>query len=304
MTVARLDGLRKHADIVARYDFKLLPAEAIARAVDLLDRVGYRAALLRAGEAFLERTEAPAEAARTVATLYTDALLAEGRSNEAIMALAKGAKITKNPAVAAELLVRAGSIALDEKNDPKLAMEVFQSVIEKYAPLTTARAIRQARIGVGDVRRAQGDYTGAFEAYRKAGIRAEDARKREPILKGDFARHVEDFIRRRDFSAAAEKLDEWEETFPLHKLEGYSTLLRVRLLTAQRQWARAAKDAEVLVRVNPSSNYAAELLVLAADAYEANGQADKASAALKRVVEKYPESPFAAQAVARLKKAP
>jgi len=303
VTVSRLDGLRKHADIVARYDFKLLPAEAIARAAELLDRASYRQALLLAGEAFLERTEAPAEAARTVATLYTDALLADGRSNEATVALARGAKITNNPAVAAELLVRAGSIALNEKNDPKLAMEVFQSVIDKYAPLTTAPAIRQARIGVGDVRRAQGDYTGAFEAYRKAGIRAEDAKKRRPVLKGDFARHVEDFIRRGDLSAAADKLDEWEETLPLHKLEGYSTLLRVRLLKAQKKWARAANEAEVLVRVNPSSNYAAELLMLAADAYEANKQADKAAGALKRVVEKYPESPFAAEASERLPKA-
>ena len=56
-----------------------------------------------------------------------------------------------------------------------------------------------------------------------------------------------------------------------------------------------------LAKANPASNYAAQLLLLAADAYRRLGKDADAKAALKQVVEKYPESPLAAEAARMLK---
>ena len=120
------------------------------------------------------------------------------------------------------------------------------------------------------------------------------------LARGDLARHVEDYIRRGNNAAAAEKLDEWAHTFPADKLDGYWSLLRTRQLIAAGQHVRAAREAEVLVGVSPKSHHAPALLMLAAGAHRKAGQADKAAAALKRIISDYSESSLAARAAAML----
>jgi TolA-binding protein len=83
---------------------------------------------------------------------------------------------------------------------------------------------------------------------------------------------------------------------PADKLEGFSTLLRARLLIAEKDYAAAAREAMSLVRVNPRSNYAPDLLKLAAAAYRESGNEDRAQESLRQLVENYPESPLAAEA--------
>ena len=125
---------------------------------------------------------------------------------------------------------------------------------------------------------------------------------RTAILKGDYARHVEDYLRRKAYDDAEDYLRRWENAFPADKLEGYWSLLRVELLLARRRWGEAVREVEILCRVNPASNYAAEMLMLAADACLKTGDRDKGKDLLKRIVEKYPESPLAAKAAEKLKK--
>jgi tetratricopeptide (TPR) repeat protein len=175
-------------------------------------------------------------------------------------------------------------------------------VIRNYGHKVVGEVIRQARIGLGDVDRAKGDYAAAEKAYAAAGIGKSVRDRIAPIARGDFARQVEDFTHRNELEAAAEALDAWADAFPSDKLEGYWSLLAARLSMARDDHAAAAREAETLVRVHPASNYAAQLLQLAWRAYGHLRRKDKAEETLRRIVAEYPESPLAEWASGELKK--
>ncbi len=301
ITQNKLDTLKQQADIVAGYDFHAMESSHIQAAVLMLKRAGHTDALIHAGSAFVERDKATSEQVAAVMPTYSDTLVSKGKPEVAVDALQKAAKMTQNPAVAAEMLTRAGRISLEYKNDNRLAMELYQRVVKQYGALTTSKTIRDARIGVGDVYRARADYEQAYKAYEAAKIRSEDVIKKAAILRGDFARQAEDYIRRKDFESAKEALDRWEDTFPVDKLEGYWSLLQVRFLLTQGSYDPAIREVDGLVSVNPTSNYAPELLMLAVEAYQKLGQPDKARTVLRRINEKYPESRLSAEAGKKLK---
>jgi len=295
-----LDAVADHARIVSGYDFARADPRHVGAAIALFERAGMGKALISAGDALLKRSKAPAGTLRDAVPAYAAALVKRGADPaRAVSALLKGAEMTRRPDVRAMLTVRAGQIALDA-GDEKRAESIFAMTIKKYSPLTTHRAIREARIGAGDVWRRRGNYAKALAGYRAARPLRTDKYAKQAVRKGDLARHVEDYLRRRMLADAADYLDRWEYEFPTERLEGYSSLLRARLAMSRRQYAAAAAEAEALVRVNPRSNYAAEHLQLAADAYTKARKPDQAAKTLKRIVDHYPESPLAAEAKKKL----
>jgi TolA-binding protein len=70
----------------------------------------------------------------------------------------------------------------------------------------------------------------------------------------------------------------------------------MKLAMTRKRYAAAAKEANLLVKVNPRSHYAPELLMLAADAYTKMRKTDLARKTFRRIVKDYPESPLAAKA--------
>ncbi|MDY6913144.1 MAG: PKD domain-containing protein [Planctomycetota bacterium] len=301
VTANRIDSLRDYAKIVSEYDFAALCPDSTVEAVKLLERAGFHDAVLRAGAAFVAGDEVPAEAVEKLLPAYSRQLIAAGRPAEAVAAFLKAEKMTNNPAVCAAMLVQGGHVVLDVQNKPTRARELFQRAINRYAGRTSSKSIRLARIGVGDAWRVSGDYDKAAEAYAAAGSRLNVAAARKPILKGDFARHVEDYLCRGAYDHAEQYLNRWVEAFPADKLEGYFSLLKVELLLTRERFAEAAVEAEILLGVNPASNYAAELLMLAGEAYRKTDRHSQAEDALKRIVRDYPESPLAADAAKMLK---
>ena len=71
---------------------------------------------------------------------------------------------------------------------------------------------------------------------------------------------------------------------------------------AQGRYAEVTIEADILARVNPASNCGAQLLMLAVQAYRKMDKPDKAAETLKRIVDKFPESPLAVKAAETLKK--
>lgn len=294
----RLDAVTQHARIIKDYNFASLSAEANAHAILLLERARASDLLKRAGLAFIARGEASAALVELVVPLFAEAMA----PRERIDALLKGAKMTRNIAVRAQLTQLAGRTALDDLADTDGAMKLFELVVRQYGPLTSSRAVREAKVGMGDVWRVRGDRKKAAEAYRSAGLGKDVNPARLEIIKGDYARHVEDYLLKGDFTSAMEYVRRWETDIPQDKLEGYWTLLVVRMHLKQRKYADAAREAMVLVKANPTSNYAAQLLLHAAEAYGKLNKDAEAKAALKRIVEKYPESPLVGQAATQLRK--
>jgi len=297
VAVNRLDGVAQHARIVSGYDFAALTPEANAQAILLLERARAAEAVRRAGEAFLARPQAPAPLISQVLPLIAEAM--EPKQRQA--AFLKAAKMTRNAAVRADMTERAGRVALDDLGDTKGAMSIFQRVLRQFAALTTDPAVRRAKVGIGDVWRLRGDGEAAKKAYTTAGYGPDINVARLEITKGDYARHVEDYLRKDRFADAWEFIKRWEMDIPLDKLEGYWSLLVARTLLRQKRYAEAAREARTLVKVHPASNYAAQLLLLAADAYRRLGKDDEAKAALRQLIEKYPESPLVGEAAKALK---
>jgi len=299
VTANKLDPVADHARIVSGYDFTAADPADIAPAIDLFHRAGRKRGILRAGDALVKWNSAPAPVLAAAMPVYADTLVDAGDAARAVASLVKAAGMDKDPAVAAALTVRAGQIAL-KANDLDKALGLFNEAVRKYSALTTADAIRDARIGVGDVWRARADLAKARQAYESARPLVTSTFEKSAVRKGDLTRHAEDYIRQGQLIDAEDFLIQLEHEFPTEKLEGFSTLLWVRLELARKHFDAAAAAAEALVRVNPRSNYAPELLMHAAKAHAAKGQDARARAALQRVAADYPESPLAGDARKKL----
>lgn len=301
VTRSKLDSLKDYAKIVADYNFSTLNSKANVEAALLLRRAGDFRSLHKACEAFVKRATAGDAEIRTLLPIYVEALLPTGQANRAVAALKQAATMTRNPNLQAETLVQAAQLQLDPLNQPEAAMKTFEDVLARLSKSVNAPIVRSARIGIGDVWLARGDADKARAAYIKAGVMDKRAKSFRAIAKGDFARRAEDYLRRKKYVAAREILDEWERTLPGDKLEGFSTLLRCKLLLARTKYALAARCAETLVKANPGSNYAAELLMHAAEAYSQLKQIDKANRCLARIVKNYHESSLFHKAVEKLR---
>jgi tetratricopeptide (TPR) repeat protein len=266
--------------------------------VVLLDKGEKFDDLARAGLAFVARPAASDEAISEALPLWANAMVLHGKADKAADGLLAAAGMTSNAAVQAVMTAKAGRVCLDDLGDAKRARSLFEEVLTKYQTVTTP-ALRQARIGIGDVCRNGGDYDKALAAYQGAKPLA-DADKKIPVMRGDFARHVEEYLRNKEYDAADQWLSRWAEALPADKLDGYWSLFRARLLLAQSRPADAAIEAQILVKINPASSYAPALLLQCADAYNALRQPEKARDALKQLADKYPESALAADAAKRL----
>ncbi len=301
VTQNNLDSLKDYAKIVASYDFRALTPKANMEAVLLFKRAGAFESLHKACEAFLERDKAGNAEIRTILPIYIEALLPIGQAGLGVKTLKHAATMTRNPTVQAEVLVQAGQLQLDPLKQPDEAMKTFEDILTRLAKDASAEIIRDAQIGLGDARLARGNLDQARAAYIQAGIMDDNAKSRQAIVKGDFARQAEDYIRRKDYTAAREILDKWENTLPGDKAEGFSTLLRCKMLLARKKYDAAASTAETLVNANPGSNYAPELLMQAAEAYGELKETNKANLCFEKIIENYRESPLFNTAAEKLK---
>jgi len=234
--------------------------------------------------------------------LYVDALRSvAGKGRQVVDDLARAAGGVEDASAAARLATLAGQVALEDLRDTETALGHFQAVLSRYGPRTGAADVRDARIGIGDVWRLRGEYDKALAAYRLAGSRITERHKSAVILRGDLARHVEAYIRDGMYVSAAEFLDRWARALPADQLDGYWSWMHARLLQIQRKHGEAIRAAETLVKVNPRSNYGAQLLMLAHRSLVALEREKPAADMLRRIVKEFPESPLAAEAEKLLK---
>ena len=295
---ARLDSIALHRQIVQGYDFAALGAEANANAVLLLHAAGAAGAMAKAGAALLARDSGPPDALVSESVPLVAAELAPAAR---VRAYFQGEKLAKTASVRGDMAGRAARTMLEELGDPNGAMAVYNRVLRDYGAVRALQSVRAAKIGIGDVWRARGNLAEARRAYTAARYDRGVRRTGVEIAKGDFARHVEQYLREGQLADAEEYSEMWGMDIPADKLEGYWSLLVVRKCLARKDYAGAAREAAVLVKVNPRSNYAAELLFLAAGAYDKLGKAAEAAAARRQIVEQYPESPLAAEVKANAK---
>jgi hypothetical protein len=119
----------------------------------------------------------------------------------------------------------------------------------------------------------------------------DDTTDRAAAISGAMARTVEFFITQANAEAGDDAWDKWQNRFPSDFLEGYSALLRVKLINIVGHPAAAAKVAEAFARAVPHSSYSPSLLDQASKLL---AQIDPAKSAILRAMlkERYPEDPL------------
>ncbi len=118
-----------------------------------------------------------------------------------------------------------------------------------------------------------------------------DDPRRQPAISGAMARSVEFYIGEQDWETGEEQWDKWESKYPAVFLEGYSVVLRVKLMQLRGAALPAAKVAEAFSTAMPNSSYAPELLDMASKLLSKTdpGKSKSLREALKK---RYPEDPL------------
>ncbi len=296
-TAKDIEQVTLYASIVLNYDVSNMSSGANAEAVLLFHRAGMKKDVLRAAQAFLAREKAPAKQLNLVMPACTEVLFAYKKPAGAAQALLRASEMTRDVGASSAFMLQAADILLDEQDNVTKAEEIYQKVHKQADGLKKRAAV----IGLGDVHLARGEYQKAGKRYAAAGRRGKQAVENPAIARGDFAHKIVDYVRRGEMEAAAEMVRAWEEAMPGDKLTGYLALLDARRLYAMEQYRCALLKAQRLVGVNPESQYAPELLILASKAHVKLGQKDRAVECLKRILEEYAESPCSVEASRLLK---
>ncbi|HEX2972541.1 MAG TPA: PKD domain-containing protein, partial [Tepidisphaeraceae bacterium] len=114
---------------------------------------------------------------------------------------------------------------------------------------------------------------------------------RRGALSGALARTIEFYVTEGDCSSGEQAWEQWQQQYPADFLEGYSVLLRTRLMELAKASEGAAKVAEAFALAAPRSSYAPRLLDRASKLLEKSNPAK--SRALKQMLkQKYPEDPL------------
>jgi hypothetical protein len=114
---------------------------------------------------------------------------------------------------------------------------------------------------------------------------------REAALSGAAARSVEFFITEGDAEAGEDAWERWQLKYPADFVEGYSVLLRVKLIELRKQPQAAARVAEAFAMAMPQSSYAPQLLDRASKLL-AKTDPTKSASLRKVLKQKYPEDPL------------
>ena len=299
VTQDNLEGIRDYAEIVSAYELAGLETESLGVATVLFDRMGQPEGVLAAGSVFVARETASGEIVREATEAYAEALLEAGRAEDATAALIAGHEMTEAVWAKTILLARAGHVMLAEFEDVHRAEELFAGALA-LSRAVNSEGVRLAQIGMGDVWRVRGDAERAAGAYAAARPPERPRPGQGAFEAGDFARHVEYYLRSNELWAAQEYLDRWSLEHPGDKLVGTWSLLTAQTLMRQSKFAAAAREAEVLVGVSPDSPQGPVLLMLAANCYHQLDLPEDVVRTFRAIIATYPESPYAEEAAQKL----
>ncbi len=264
--------------IVAKYEVSAMPPEWLPRATWLHEHAGQTSAMLAAAGPLASAPKHPNGAQAFDALLAaSNAAVAKGQTPGAL-------KLWEQVPASSDLQPRAaeayGRLLLWQTADFPAALKV----LEPY--------------GSGDnpaIRRLYADALALnqkAEAARKIleSLPVEDS-ARQAAKSGALARTIEYYIAERDWETGEAQWDLWQERYPADFLEGYSIVLKTRLMELKGVPQSAAKVAEAFATAAPGSSYAPQLLFRAAKLLESSDPA-RSQGLIRLLKERYPEDPL------------
>jgi hypothetical protein len=272
------DAPRQQADLVARFDFPKLNSLQQAMAVRILARGKAVESLMSAVSAACATRKHDDQQWTVDALVEAFELAVEKKQVEALAAAMANLPAQSNlHPKAADLHA---DLLLWYAADFKAAQQMLSAFKDRKSN-NLKRLYMHALLLSGEVdaaRRVLGELPQNEEIGRRV------------ALSGALARSIEYFIDNDEPDAAAEQWDDWQRRYPESFWEGYSVLLKVRMLESRFPDA-AARIAEAFARAVPDSPYAPQLLARASDLL-AKSDANKSEALRKLLKERYPEDPL------------
>jgi tetratricopeptide (TPR) repeat protein len=308
-----LDPLVRHIEIIKKYNYGTLPQGQAAEVIRLMEIAERNDDIIAAGKALVASGSASTADLEGAMPIVYKVMWEKKLHNDAVTLFSKASELAKDHATRAMTKTMAAQnlLALRDAKSVERAFELFDEVVRKHSAASTTPYVREANIGKGDVYRLRKDADRARRAYRDAGILGGQGMVSFDLERGGYARHIEDYLRsasktknpaevKQFYADAQANVEMWAYKFPSDKMDGYWSLLKVQTDIATGQLAEAILECETLANVSPTSNYAAQLLMIQSQLHERQREPAKAKAALERIVEQHKESPLAEEAAKKL----
>jgi PKD repeat protein len=266
--------------VVGQYNVAKMPEDWLPRATWLHERAGQTAWMLQAADR-LAASPKHANADQAFAALQgaSDAAIAKGDS--------------------------AGSLKLWELSPPGSDLErraagAFAKLLLWQAP-DFAKAVKiLTPYGVGPNAPLARIYADALVLNQHAtegrkileSFPVNEQPGRQVAKSGALARTIEYYIEQKDWETGEQRWDQWQDQFPADFLEGYSVVLKVKLMEIRGVPQAAAKVAEAFATAVPTSSYSPQLLFRAGKLLEKTDPTHSAEL-VKLLKTRYPEDPLA-----------
>lgn len=290
-----------YAKAASDYDVARMQRDDLRLYTAFWARLDRHAQQARAAMAFIERfTDDPA-----AVELALDAADASVENQNYQPALAERL-LTRALAAAGEpppprLQLRFAQLLTWHRDKPDQARRLFTTLHEAHFDSKDRQLMRIGRlasIGLGDVAIMQGRFDDARQRYQAAQrITERSIKESEKAAKlGSYPFIVEDLLARGENEWALRALDQWEDQFPLQKLEGLSFFLRGKVLFVDQPGELALKYMDLAERVSPTALHVPEAVWLRANCLMAMKRHDEALDQLRRIRSDFTQSIYYHQA--------
>ena len=303
----------EYARTVRGYDRAAMDAATLSEQAFLLAEGGDTAEALAAGRDFVARFGAgETQRVAAVRMLIADcaARLGPAGADEAVAnyraaAAAETSTVRRVEAMAG--LIRVLGVEKRAMAEADAALAEAEALMKK-SPKDEASlaAWRGALIAAGDGRLWDGKREEANGFYRRA-----EAVSRQVIPPqvraarvGAYPDSIQDYLNAKDFGAAVDLVDKWEDVFPTEKTKGQTFFWRGRIAHVRGQEAEAARWLEKSLGLVEGAAFETEARWLLAEALEKLGRADDARRELARLAASGLSDRFTALANEKLKAPP
>ncbi len=291
-----------YAKIAGGYDAERMPENDLSLYVQFWQRLEKWPQFVSAAAVYIRRFAGAADVA-DIAAAAADACAQAGADTQAYAPVLadqfyrKAIQTMTDPAARqAATFGLAKNLAwnLNRLDDAKV---IYLQLIQ--AAPSDKTVVRNATIGLGDVELLAGNFPAAKDCYARAEQMADRKSQNQSIELakiGSYPWTVEDYLDRGDYDQAIDTLNQWEQDYPLQKLEGISLLLRGKVLFVRQPSEPALRFLQLAQRVNPGGTQVPEAVWLSANCLMALGKDQQAIEQFARVQTEFTRSEFAAQA--------
>ena len=274
------DDAKDQSKFVARYDFAKLPAEQLPQAVLLLVRAGDADNALVAASALARATTHP-------------------NKSRALDALRETQQLALSAGKLSDVAKMWNELPDHSDLNPEAICDKADFLLWREGNFDAAQVALEMFASSHDVR-VQSHYVQALvltqrtEAAKQVlqTIPSQSNPIRQSALSGAAARSIEFFIRDGDVESGEDAWNAWQTRSPADFLEGYSVLLRVKLMELRKLDSAAAKVAEAFANAVPTSSYSPRLLDEASRLLKPSDPS-KGAALHELLKKRYPEDPLA-----------